>query len=514
MKKLLLILLALIIILATGCGASADEHTFEINENCTYNDYNANYEINNYHDSYTYNNAYISANQQPYPEAPYPEHTPQAHLPEENLAHTHTCFNPENQEPTQYNSPIPLELAAQFFAELCALFTADDGYLWGAHLHTPFMFLYPATRDIVVNQPDSTGILTRAGNVYVGVLPENFAAIYSFPTIGDRRWAMLPWPLVPLDDIHKNRRLESMAHMSLHVHQPALFGSSGGIDNSHMNEKDARITVQLEINALIHAFRSTGDERLAAINDALSIRAERRRLFPRAERSENLFEFHEGMANYTATRLVGFDRYHILASVEHGAAGLRYQSSLGGIFGYISGELYGYLLDETGIIWREGLRYGVDLGQLLKGAMEIAYLRPFDEIDLTAYGYEDILAFETQRVLEHEQMLQDLRTAFSSQPNLRIPFGLEGPYMQLNPAQIFNVGELRVYGATVVISGTFGRLEVYEGFFARRYPAHDGHVIATGMERDGNRVSGDGWVLELNDGFNIHAMSGNYVVGR
>ena len=93
-----------------------------------------------------------------------PEEPPQIipiYIPAEIVMCDIRCFNPDGYVSTDYDSPIPLDLAAQFFAQMCALYVADNGYLWGRTLHTPFMFVYPATRHVVANQQDSIGILSK-----------------------------------------------------------------------------------------------------------------------------------------------------------------------------------------------------------------------------------------------------------------------------------------------------------------------------------------------------------------
>jgi len=440
---------------------------------------------------------------------PFAEHEPvQEAEPIPNIS----CFSYGHEELIDYDFPIPLYLVTQFFAEFCTLATADGGYLWGHSLHVPFIFLHTETRSIVANQPDSLGILARVGSVYTGTLPERFPAAYSFPRIGDRQWAMLPWHEL----YNEYTPLRTMAHMSMHVHQQAIFGSHSGWDNSHMNNKNARITIQLEISALIHALGSTGEERYAAIQDALSIRAERRRLFPSGAVSENVFEVHEGLADYTDIRIIGLELDELISEYQWRVSSMRYHPSLSGIFGYLSGSLYGLLLDETGIQWRGDVRYGVDLGRKLQDALEITYIPAFADIDLLSYGYYEIVAFETEREQSHSRMLDDIRDAFTTQPTLSIPGALVGDSMQINPARIFPVARLGVAygGPTVIVSGVFGYLTVYDGFMVHPDGVQVRMVVATDMITNSRRFTAPGWILELNSGFRLNSQNGNYIVER
>ena len=79
-----------------------------------------------------------------------------------------------------------------------------------------------------------------------------------------------------------------------------------------MDELNARISVMLEMNALLAALGATGDDRLLAVHDALSIRAERRRDNPGIATGENAFEINEGTAVYTDTRMTLRDMADII----------------------------------------------------------------------------------------------------------------------------------------------------------------------------------------------------------
>ena len=343
-----------------------------------------------------------------------------------------------------------------------------------------------------------------------------FPAIYSFPTIGSRTWALRPWD-ERLLEMGNYSLMRTMAHMSMHVHQPRIFGTHGHIDNSHLDNKEARILIQLEINALIHAFKNIDDNRYSSIRDALSIRAERRRLFPDAAMSENVFEVHEGLVDYTDIRIVQLGFYEKVEHFEWSASRLRYDTSLSRMFGYVSGALYGFLLDNTGATWRNDVQYGVDLGAMLIERMDLADIPAFADVDLDLYGYTKIMSFEEERYKAHGQMLDDLFDAFTTQTLLHIPTAFERGGMQLNPSRIFSISGLGVAygGPTVVVSGDFGRLVVYDGFFVRLIGGRNGSVVATDMTIEDNRYSAHGWFLELNDGFVVRSRpDGHYVVSR
>ena len=419
----------------------------------------------------------------------------------------------DNNSQNDAKSAIPHDIAARYFAKLYSLFEADGGELWGMYLHTPFIFVDAETRQIAANKPDPQGILVRQGDLYVGTLPGDIPAIYSTPYFSGQYWAMLPWEMMEQFFEMGIDPLRTMAHLAFHVLQPTLFGATSGWNTSHMEEMDARISIQLEINALIHALKSTGEERRRAIHDALSIRAERRYRHPEGKVYENIFEIIEGTAQYLEFKMIVQDMDMAIMEARMWLIEMRNAPTLSGIFGYWSGALYGLLLDEMGDSWRENLRYDSDLGQLLQDAAGITSLALLKELDLAVYGYDDITAFEAERFAFHDGFLYAIRDSFTNEPTLRIPWEFRTG-MNVNPMQFFELpGWGFIYGPDVVFIGDFGQLVLYGGFFVLHHETGYVMVLAENVEIENGDVVGLGWRLQLNDGFTVgHGADGGLVV--
>ena len=125
------------------------------------------------------------------------------------------------------------------------------------------------------------------------------------------------------------------------------------------------------MHALQIALESEGAAKRTAVQDALSFRAERRALFPDAPQRENAVEIREGLAQYTGMRIGDLSTSEML---EHGKQlQARTDDGLVRSFGYVSGPLYGYLLDDaseaTDATWRSRVRGDSDLGSMLAAAM-------------------------------------------------------------------------------------------------------------------------------------------------
>ena len=302
----------------------------------------------------------------------------------------------EQTGPAQPAQDPRIPWAVRLFAAVDEMFDADGGQLWGFYLHAPIMFVDTSTQEVITNRSDPDGILVRQGEVYVGVLPEypDFSRV-PYAMFGGKLWIVICRSSSYAENTRFFRR--AIAHKTIHWHQfSGTFGDVHGWSIDHMSEPEVRISKRLEINALMRAYRTTNEEyRLSFIHDALTIRAERRRVFDRGL-DENRQEFMEGLAQYTEWSLTESTRSGILTRMEHWADDM-VRDSTGRLFWYLSGALYAFLLTEMGAEWKPGITQDSDLGQLLKEAVGVTGLRDISEIDLMQYGYYEISREERRR---------------------------------------------------------------------------------------------------------------------
>ena len=439
----------------------------------------------------------------------------------------------------QTSSSICFDTASYLFRRLDTILDsdADAGYLWGISLHGPVVIADAITRYAIANMPDVEGeIFTRQGNFYVGRLPEGTQIGNTASHFGGRRWGMVTWGMIEANADNTELIVDVMLHELFHAKQPYIFeGWFGNTSrNIHMRELEARISIRLEINALLTALHSTGDERLAAIHDALSIRAERRRLNVSAYFEENLYEIAEGTAVYTEAVLGRNNLADRIALIE------RYMAVTGDyniidMFGYYSGALYALLLDEFDIEWRIGISWECDLGALLKDGIGFTEIIPFNEIDLERYGYAEIRLFEDAWVVEVERLSQEAWDALAGplflidatgefgqgeDNDVRVLFlhGLgvysynEFDYDDENI--FFLVGghndERTIFYGNFTYAAEFGELEVTGGFLMLWRAMWRHGIPAYNIEVDDNRITGTNWVLTLNEGFELREVGGGH----
>jgi len=258
-----------------------------------------------------------------------------------------------------------------------------------------------------------------------------------------------------------------------------------------MNEEQARVSIRLEINALIEAFRRTGEGWQTAVHDALVMRNHRRSTFDSAT-PENRLETLEGLAQFTEWALPTTSRTQTLEFMEGFSHSVR-GAGLERMFGYLSGAMYAFLLMETDMPWTESLHFDMDLGQLLKEAMGIDELRPFGEVNLLRYGYEVIAAEERDWPETQAELLERITELFINQPTLRLHEDDIGETSWTISGHAFTVaipGFNSVLNGNVEVTGSFGRLNVRNGYMVSHGFLYDRFLMVTAqdIEVEGNRA--------------------------
>jgi len=280
--------------------------------------------------------------------------------------------------------------------------------------------------------------------------------------------------------------------------------------SSSRDTEGAQISYILEIAALVAAWNTTENERLESINDALYIRNARRQAYNTSV-DENLLEVLEGLAMYTEIMLT-LSYSEIKAEVNAWTEvllGLEFRVEIA--WGYFSGALYGLLLDEFNTDWRtDAIDAHTDLGRLLQEAAEISELAP--PIDLERYGYANIVIITQSRIIEHERQVQAALDALT-QPQIRLPV-LPNYGQEIDDIIVLssdNSDWIEFVIRAGVLTCHWGRLEVEDGYLLN--VSRRGHFIlsAPSFETVGNRIYGDGWVLELDDLWELYPEGDGFV---
>ncbi len=413
------------------------------------------------------------------------------------------------------NAPIDLALAQQYFQEAQAICKQDEGRLWGISLCGPVLFVEPETRTVVANQQDAKGLFTRRGEVFVGHWPDEENCANTAIDWAGTHWTMIIWPL-PQDEFERRRLL---MHELFHRVQAELKLPLGNPANAQLDTRDGRLWLQLEWRALSAALNAQGGARRQAAADALAFRAYRHSLFPQAQGAERALEMNEGLAEYTGVRLAARDEAQARAAVTRQIERAHTRPTFVRSFAYVSGPAYGLLLDAAGAPWRKGLTPQSDLGALLQRALAVKLptrLQARAAKQANRYEGRALMAAEDEREHTRRQRLAAYRARLVEGPRLLLSLTEHVQY-SFNPNELVPLDGAGTVYPTLRVTDEWGILAVENGALMTRAGERVSAVyIKAPADLQAQPLKGDGWILQLNDGWRIEPgeRKGDYVLRR
>lgn len=335
----------------------------------------------------------------------------------------------------------------------------DGGKIWGINIYSPVIGI-DSLRNIISNVQD-------APTVY----PSDLPVANSTTEFDGKRWTMVLWPLS--GSVQSQNTL--LIHEMFHYRQSELkLIPTLTPNNAHLSFRDARTLIKLEWNALKVALACKRQDKIDALTDAMIFRRLRRQHYPEYADDENALEILEGIAEYTGRRFA-------TSSVKKSIAGLKdfdYLYTADNItrsFAYLSGPLYGFALDQSGLEWHKLIDSSCDLGALLSTAYNIDIpddLSDAYEMSRLKYGFSDI--DEQEEAYEREQAAKEdvLRRLFSKDnvividcKNLSIQFPPNGMVQQEDGSMLIYGGKAYfdsgyVTGNPFKLSGDWKQIEL------------------------------------------------------
>ena len=386
----------------------------------------------------------------------------------------------------------------------------DRGALWGRTLCGPTLIADPQTRFAVATEHPPEGTFEERDGVFVGRIPEGMRlANTSFDWSG-RRWSSVRMPL-PEDRFD---RLALVAHEAFHRIQPALGLEGADAMNPHLDERDGRYWLRLELHALGTALGSSGRAARTAARDAMLFRANRQRLYPGADTLEPKLERAEGLAEYTGDKLalaVTGAPVSRVADVREFESQPTFVRSLG----YGTGPLLGLLLDRYAAGWRARVAREGMARQLVRA---LRFVPPADlaaaaEARAAAYGGAEVAAQEDAREQDRQRRLADLRARLVTGPVLVLE--QNGLRRAFNPNTLVSMPPEGTVYPTGSFSAEWGSLDVTGG---GALVASDYRTLRVTAPADtaGRTIHGEGWTLQLAPGWSIRPgpRAGDLTVGR
>lgn len=402
---------------------------------------------------------------------------------------------------------IPPDTISVYFDELKTASKKNIG-LWNKDLYGPMILIDPKTREFFASEPDSEGILKHNGTLYSGVLPATVNIANTAINWGGKRWAMIMLPLSQ----NKENRINLLAHESFHRIQPSLGFSLNNAENNHLDQKEGRIYLRLELEALKQAVRSNSEKEIKRhLTNALIFRKYRNTLYKGSETTENLLELNEGIAEFTGLIVSGRNKDQTKSYFLNGIEGFMKNPTFVRSFAYYTTPVYGYLLYHKDPDWNKKIDSKTDLTVYFIKAFDIRIqtdLQKAVEKLSDNYNGTSIIKQEIDREEQTKKRIAEYKLKFIQQPHFEIKF--EKMNVSFDPRNIMPVEDLGTVYPNIRITDLWGILTVETG--ALMSPNWDKISISNPVKTENKKVSGDGWILELTDGYTIakDEDNGNY----
>ncbi|MDR2118275.1 MAG: hypothetical protein LBP25_01890 [Tannerellaceae bacterium] len=394
---------------------------------------------------------------------------------------------------------IPPDLQKNLPASFREIKKATKKYagLWGRDLYGAMLLIDPQTRRIFANEPDATHVLTRCGDIYTGILPDSVNFANTSMDWNGKRWAMIMLPLPP----GKHDRLSLLAHELFHTVQPSLGFVLRDADNRHLDQKHGRVYLRLELEALKKAVRSLSKkEQRRHLSHAMVFRKYRHSLYEGSPTAENLLELNEGLAEFTGAVVSGRSGRQAGEHLAHSMDAFISRPTFVRSFAYYTVPAYGYLLYKENKNWNREITAETGLTDYFIRAFAIQIPPDLKETadSLSGdYGGAAILQEETEREEKNRALVDGYKRLLVEQPHFEIRF--EQMSISFDPGNIVPLGDEGSVYPTLRVSDRWGVLTVRKGaLVSARW---DKVSITNPVRTEGRRVEGDGWLLELTEGY-------------
>ncbi|MHC1736817.1 MAG: hypothetical protein AB9882_02265 [Ignavibacteriaceae bacterium] len=394
-----------------------------------------------------------------------------------------------------------LNLAKSYFNELDSLCRLDNGNLWEIKLYGATMFVFPENRLIIANESDKDRILVNNGGLYLGKLPENINIANTSIEWNGKNWTMVSWGAISESDKYSRGKL--LIHESWHRNQKEIGIVPVMTENTYLDELQGSILLKLEFIVLSRALYSDGDNKVNHLTNALTIRAYRQLLF--SKNNENVFELHEGMAEYTGFKLCGLDNKLLPKVVAKQLELAMDKEGLANSFPYLTGPAYGLLFDELKENWLNDVKKGKSLPEI--GSDIIKSNIPSDTILLkeniekiiVSYGADSLIIRETEKFENQHQLINKYKQKFFGDDILIIKNN--NINMSFNPQEKLVPVENGIVYKTMRLTGEWGIAEVKNGIF--RSNDWQFFIISAPSKNKTGTINEVDYDLMLNDGWEV-----------
>lgn len=417
-------------------------------------------------------------------------------------------FSCKGEKTSTYFTP---DKALQYFKGIKEICDRDNGALWGKNLYGPIMFVDRTSRRMVANMPDKEGLLKGKDGVFTGIYPKELLVSNTPVSYGGTMFAMTPLPAEEDDFRIKTQAVHSLFHRL----QKLAATSSFGYNTNNMDEKEARLWIKLEWKALRKALTTEGEEQKLAIRDALIFRGANRELYQKYAKDENLFENYEGLATFTYTLLCTQSADEYKARIFENLDRVYLMQSYSRSYGFIHGALYASLLHAKEFDFSKIKTNEIDLGNSVRELYGIdlpVICRDVAGSLAVNYNIDEINTEENQRLSDLKESIHKQISIFTEKPVVFLE--LESPYFDFEPEDIHSLDTLGTLYTSIRVSDNWGKLTVNKGGCLVSNNFKFLRITARDFRADHKHISGEDWVLILNNDYELVAVNQNYFIRK
>lgn len=390
--------------------------------------------------------------------------------------------------------------------------TKKNYSLWNKDLFGPILLVDPKTRQVFANEADTADILKQEGDLFYGILPDHINIANTALRFSGKRWAMIMLPLPQSTE----DRINLLAHELFHTIQPTLGFALNNPENNHLDKKDGRVYLRLELEALKRAVESSSKNELHRhLTSALTFRKYRYLRYKRADTTENLLEMNEGLAEFTGFIVSGRTKEQAKVHFLNGINTFFTNPTFVRSFAYQTIPVYGYLLYGKNKNWNREINPKTDLTNYFIKAFHLnisANLKAAVESISDSYNGKIILQQETARAEKAQKLIAEYKSRFIEQPHFTINF--EKMNVSFDPRNIIPIEDKGTVYPAIRVTDLWGVLTVEKG--ALMSPNWDKISVTNPIKIEEKKIIGEGWTLELNDGYALekNETSGNFKLIR
>lgn len=392
------------------------------------------------------------------------------------------------------------------FSEVEEILNQDNGKFWDVNLYGPILFVDKNTRKFIANQNNIDKSFEITNGYYIGELPGNIPMANTAFDWDGIRWTMVMLPL-PENRFDRNNLI---IHELFHRIQPQIgFGGLKEQSNAHLDTYDGRVLLKLELEALKNSLQST-DKKTSYFHllNAMSFRTLRQSDSTK-ENSENSLELNEGLAEYTGVMLSGRDETDIKSRFINKINNFYNVETFVRSFAYQTIPVYGYVISKTEKNWHKQIDKNTNLTDFFiksfsfEPAKDKSY---YDIAKANEYNYDEIIKEETEREQKRIQRIENYKTLFLVKPSLFLQF--QKMNISFDPRNIVPIEGIGTVYPTMKVTDVWGILTVTKA--ALLSSNWSGVTLSEPEHINSQMAKGDGWELELNEGWNVEKNDEGY----